>query len=209
MNTNATNLESALDWTTEIVACCLSVHFGKAESFAPIALTYCDDDFALARFIRRHQPNAEELTLLLLALVPHLRPECLGKLVAEHLPDGGEFPEFGGAKGASHRGILPTGETAQFILAGDDLEKRLAVQAMLSSEHWFWQKHILWLEPVREGEPAMSGRLVLNPDMVEELATGKVSRPSFSSDFPAEYIETSMDWEDLVLHPDTLRQIRE
>jgi len=209
MTPNAANLASSLDWITRIVAGCLSVHFGKAESFEPVAFSYCNDDSAFALLVRRHHPTAEELTVMLLALVPHLRPDCLGKLVAEHLPDGGEFPEFGGAKGASHRGILPTGETAQFILAGGDLEKRLAVRSMLGSEHWFWQKHVLWLEPVREGEPVMSGRLVLDPELVEELTTGKVSRPHFSSEFPAEYIETKMDWDDLVLHPSTLCQIRE
>jgi hypothetical protein len=209
MTPNAANLESALDWIMEVVARCLCVHFGKAASFEPLALSYYDDDTSLPRFIRHHNPGPGELTVLMLALAPHLRPDCLGKLVSEHLPDGGDFPEFGGAKGASHRGILPTGETAQFILGGGDLEKRLAVQSMLGSEHWFYQKHVLWLEPVREGEPVMSGRLVLDPEVVEELTTGKVSKPGFSAAFPAEYIETTMDWDDLVLHPNTLCQIRD
>jgi hypothetical protein len=157
----------------------------------------------------RHGPNEEEFAILMMALAPHLAPAFFDKLVSAHLPEGGDFPEFGGVKGASHRGILPTGETAQFILAGDDLEKRLAVQRLFSSEHWFAQKHIIWLEPVREGEPAMSGRLVLDPEIVEEITTGKVSRPAFSVDFPAEYIETAMDWDDLVLNPATWTQIRE
>jgi SpoVK/Ycf46/Vps4 family AAA+-type ATPase len=39
--------------------------------------------------------------------------------------------------------------------------------------------------------------------------TGQVSRPVFSAAFPAEYIETKMGWDDLVLHPNTLAQIRE
>lgn len=209
MSQNATNLQSALDWLTQIIAGRLSVHFGKAESFGASPLSYCDDDSWLASFIQRQNPTGEEFIVLMLALAPHLRPGVLGKLVAEHLPEGGEFPEFGGVKGASHRGILPTGETAQFILAGDDLEKRLAVRRILSSEHWFSQKHILWLEPVREGEPVMSGRLVLDPEIVEQLSIGKVSKPRFSAEFPAEYIETKMEWDDLVLHPNTLHQIRE
>ena len=83
------------------------------------------------------------------------------------------------------------------------------MQRILSSEHWFSQKHILWLEAVREGEPVMSGRLILDPEIVEEITTGKVSKPRFSAEFPAEYIETKMDWDDLVLHPNTLNQIRE
>jgi AAA+ superfamily predicted ATPase len=156
-----------------------------------------------------HHATYEEFVILLLAVAPHFCPNFFDTVIAAHLPDGGEIPEFGGVKGVNHRGILPTGETAQFILAGGDFEKRLTVQRILGSDHWFSQKRILWLESVREGEPAMSGRLVLDPEIVEELATGKVSRPTFGSDFPAEYIETKMDWDDLVLHPSTWQQIRE
>jgi hypothetical protein len=32
-----------------------------------------------------------------LALAPHLQPDFFTKLLAEHLPEGGDFPEFGGA----------------------------------------------------------------------------------------------------------------
>ena len=166
-------------------------------------------DFVFRAFLKEHQPSSQEIIILLLALVPHIQPNFLSNIIAEHLPEGGDFPEFGGVKGTNHRGILPTGETAQFILAGDDIEKRLEVQRILSSEHWFAQKHILWLEPVREGEPLMSGRLILDPEIVEQLTLGTVSKPRFSIDFPAEYIETEMEWDDWVLHPNTLRQIRE
>ena len=68
---------------------------------------------------------------------------------------------------------------------------------------------MLWLDPVREGEPVMSGRLILDPEIVETLTTGTVSLPRFSTDFPAEHIETEMEWDDVVLHPDTVRELRE
>jgi SpoVK/Ycf46/Vps4 family AAA+-type ATPase len=55
----------------------------------------------------------------------------------------------------------------------------------------------------------MSGRLILDSELVELLTTGVVSKPRFSMDFPAEQLETAMDWEDLVLHPNTLSSIRE
>ncbi|MGR9184590.1 ATP-binding protein [Rhizobium leguminosarum] len=209
MDSNASNLQSALGWLAEVIAGALDVHFGTAPIFDAKALDYHDDGSWLAWFIRRQQPTPEEFCLLVLALVPHLAPALFNKLIAAHLPDGGEFTEFGGIKGANHRGILPTGETALFILAGEDLERRLAVQRILSSDHWFARKHILWLEPVREGEPVMSGRLIVDPEIVEEITIGQVTRPSFGADFPAEYIETKMDWEDLVLHQGTLSQIRE
>lgn len=153
--------------------------------------------------------STAEHTILLLALTPHLIPGFFRSILAEHLPEGGDFPEFGGVRGQNHRDILPTGETAQFILAGDDLEKRLEVQRMFSTDHWFHQKGILHLEAVLPGEPMMSGRIILDPEVVEMLTLGKVSKPRFSTDFPAEYISTEMDWEDLVLAPGTLKQIRE
>jgi SpoVK/Ycf46/Vps4 family AAA+-type ATPase len=80
---------------------------------------------------------------------------------------------------------------------------------MLSNDHWFAKRHVLWLDPVREGEPVMSGRLVLSTEVVERLTMGAVSLPRFSTDFPAEHIETELDWDDVVLHPDTLRQLNQ
>ena len=206
---NTANLDIAIEWLKTLMDNCLKMRFGQSESFETSALNLYNGDSWLAKFIEQHQPSREELALFLLALIPHLQPHFFNKLIAEYLPEGGDFPEFGGVKGTNHRGILPTGETAQFILAGDDLGMRLEIQRMLSSEHWFAQKRMLWLEPVPEGEPLMSGRLLLDPELIEKLTTGTVSKPRFSMDFPAEYLETGMEWDDLVLHPNTLRHIRE
>ncbi len=154
-------------------------------------------------------PTPAETVLLMLALAPHLHPDFFGRLIADHLPEGGDLPEFGGVRGEHHRGVLPTGETAQFVLAGDDLQRRLDVQRLLSREHWFAERHVLRLDPVRDGEPVMSGRLILDAEVVERLTTGSVSLPRFSTDFPAEHIETELDWGDVVLQPDTQRQLTE
>src|SRR5882762_1116989 len=206
---NADSLHTAMRFLRAFVAGRVKVHTGKVGKIEFSEAAYCKDDSPLSRFVEQHRPSVEEYVLLLLSLAPHIQPHFFSDIIAEHFPEGGDFPEFGGVKGANHRGILPTGETAQFILAGDDVEKRLAVQQLLGSEHWFAQRRILWLEPVPAGEPVMSGRLVVDPEIVEQLTVGKVSKPRFSVEFPAEHIETEMGWDDLVLHPNTLRQIRE
>jgi AAA+ superfamily predicted ATPase len=204
------DIQSGLDWLQEVVRNRLSVRFGRIEAAQAEGFALGPEGHhGLAKLFAPYEPTYGESAVLFLALAPNLKPQLLSEIIAEHLPEGGDFPEFGGVKGTNHRGILPTGETVQFILAGDDLEKRLEVQRLFSSDHWFAQEHILWLEPVREGEPVMSGRLVLDPEIVEQLTIGAVSRPRFSIEFPAEYIETEMTWDDLVLHPATLRQIHE
>lgn len=209
MNDNAANLQSTLDWLQKVLAERLKMQGERIEGFEKELLELYNQDSVLASFVASYQPSFEEFVILMLALAPHLKPDFFNKIIAEHLPEGGEFPEFGGVKAANHRGVLPTGETAQFVLAGNDLEGRLEVQRIFGSDHWFARERILWLEAVREDEPAMSGRLVLNPEIVEKLTTGTVKRPHFSIDFPAEYIETEMEWNDLVLHPSTLTQIHE
>ncbi|MBF6649247.1 ATP-binding protein [Methylobacter sp. BlB1] len=209
MDLNASNLQLAFEWLKNILEGRLRVHFGQAENLELQPLNFYAENSWLPQFIASHNPGFEEFAVLMLAIVPQLQPGFFSKIIAEHFPEGGDFPEFGGVKAANHRGILPTGETAQFILAGDNLIQRLEVQRILSSEHWFAQKRILWLEPVREGEPMMSGRLILEPEIIEQLTIGAISKPRFSLDFPAEYIDTEMDWDDLVLHPNTLRQIHE
>lgn len=209
MNKYSTELESGCTWLHSVIAKRLNSHFKlEHEIETGVFETHCDYS-RLADFVSRHGSGQKEFTLLMLALAPHLQPNFFGKIIAEYLPDGGDFPEFGGVRGVNHRGFLPTGETAQFVIGGDDLEKRLDVQRLLGPEHWFAKEHILWLEPVPEGEPVMSGRLTLNPELVEQLTLGTASKPHFSMEFPAEHIETGMEWSDLVLPATTLQQIRE
>ncbi|NTU58398.1 MAG: ATP-binding protein [Chlorobiaceae bacterium] len=169
----------------------------------------CEETLIWNDVINIRKPSPEEFVILTLALIPHIQPDFFNRIFTEHLPQGGDLPEFGGVKGTNHRGILPTGETAQFIIAGSELVKRIEVQRMFGPGHWFSREHILWLEPVHEGEPVMSGRLVMNPELVEELTLGEVSKPRFSMDFPAESIDTEMEWDDLVLPTSTRHQIRE
>lgn len=206
---NYNNIQTALPLLRATLSARLQSYLQKNEMPAPEPMGYIQDGSPFANFMAAHTPSVEEYLLILLTLAPHLQPDFFTRIIAEHLPEGGDFPEFGGVKAANHRGIIPTGETAQFVLAGDNLEKRLDVQRLLSTEHWLYRKRILTLEPVRDGEPVLSGRLVLDPEVVELLTVGTVSRPRFSADFPAEYLHTEMEWDDLVLHPGTLRQIRE
>jgi hypothetical protein len=206
---NISNLSAALNYLNSILTSRLNAYFNKGTVMETGNEANWKADKIFARLICSHQLLFEEYVILLLTLTPHVQPHFFSQILLPFLPDGGDFPEFGGVKGANHRGIMPTGETAQFILAGDDLEKRLEIQKILSSEHWLYQKHFVWLDQVHDGEPVMSGRLIIDPEIVEQLTTGTVSKPRFSIDFPAENIETEMDWNDLVLHPKTLIQIKE
>ena len=150
-----------------------------------------------------------EKLVLLLAITPYLKPGYWEELMAEALPQGGEFIAFGGIRGQQHRGMLPTGETALFLLAGMDIPGRMHFQKMFNSDGHFAKDGILQLDTVPPGEPGISGRLLPNPDWLEKILFGKEAAPVYSIEFPARKITTAMLWEDLVLHPQTNDQIND
>ena len=159
-----------------------------------------------------HDPITKNLTdtekiIFFISLVPHFYPEFYNNIIHDFLPQGGDFPEFGGVRGTNHRGILPTGETIQFLLAGKNITERLAIQELFDEQQAFFQHDILWMEQVKEGEPFMSGRIIVSPEWEEKILRGKELKPRFSYDFPAKLTYTRMKWDDVVLHPHTIEQI--
>ena len=59
------------------------------------------------------------------------------------------------------------------------------------------------------GEPAMSGRVVIAQEYVELFTSGKITRPHFSSSFPARLIQTDLQWSDLILADEVMNQVKE
>lgn len=156
---------------------------------------------------RVKQLNHYETIILLTVLAAHVQPTLFDNAIQQYMPKGGDFPEFGGVKGTNTRYMLPTGDTALFLLAGADIHQRSQVLSYFTPSHWFWTKSVLWLEQVKEGEPRMSGKLILHQEYVDLLTTGIVSKPSFGPEFPATLATTKMDWEDLVIQQKTAQQI--
>jgi len=154
--------------------------------------------------------TTEEKLVLLVTLCPHIYGNLLDSIIQNKLTSTGDFPQLGGIRGKNFRGFIPTGETILFLLAADDdLKKKKKIHQFFGPDHFFNKQRILWLEDAPEGEPKMSGKLVLSNDYAEIFLLGKANKPGFSMKFPAQVIETEMEWEDLVLNKDTNKQIQE
>ncbi|MBB4804828.1 AAA+ superfamily predicted ATPase [Chryseobacterium defluvii] len=149
--------------------------------------------------VLKRETTHEEAVILLLALVPHVLPHFFDDIIKELHPEGGEFPELGGVRLENHRGMLPTGETTQYVLARENIEARLKIQQLFEASHWFFKEQIITIDSVKEGEPLMSGRLILKPETIHLLLYGEKLKPKFSPDFPAKEVFTQLEWEDLVV----------
>jgi hypothetical protein len=166
------------------------------------------DNSYYAQFLKTQNLSVIETIVLLITMAPQLIPGFYDNIIKEIIPSGGDFPEFGGVRGSNHRGLLPTGETVLFILAGNDIEKRISVQGLLINGILVKQG-ILSMESVKEGEPLMSGRIILDQEWLTRIITGNETTPKFSPDFPAKNITTAMTWDDLVLNNYTQNQLNE
>lgn len=186
----------------------LNVLFQNPTGELPSYVPPVESDFT-GTFIANHQLDNRDILLLALALAPHIQPALISTVVAEYLINGGELPEFGGVKTKNHRGTLPTGETAQFLVAGNDLTARTAFYKFIHAESILFDKGIVQIQSVLSGEPKLSGLLVLDEEYIEFLLTGWVLKPQLSANFPAQLIETELAWEDLILSAKTMDQIME
>jgi ATPase family associated with various cellular activities (AAA) len=214
LSASALDLEADLDWFARVLDMRLKCYFGAPGApredplaIAPPAIESGRSEYA--RFVRESRLPPDLRLVILLALIPHVRPQLLDVMWSRNDVTQRGFTEFGGMQGASHGGFIPTGETAAFLLAGDDLAARFAMSRLFEPEQFLARHNVLHLAPVAPGEPALSGVLVLSREHLHRFTTGLERKPGFSSEFPARLIRSGLDWDELVLPGTTLEQLAE
>jgi hypothetical protein len=209
---NAHDLEGELAWFAQILDTRFKLYFGQECDYrdvfevAPPDLSASESPYA--RFVQHYGLAFAERTAVILSLTVHIRPRLLDIFFTKNKTFDRKFTEFGGVRGGPDGDFVPTGETLAFILAGDDLARRFAIQTLFDGDHFFARHNILRLTPVAD-EPPMKASLRLTDETLSYLTTGQPRRPDFGANFPARYIETQLTWGDLVLHPGTRNQIAE
>jgi ATPase family associated with various cellular activities (AAA) len=210
-NTNV--IQQELKWFEEVLRTRLTLHFGQECPYKSIweitAPSYQDSDGYYAGFISHYKISFVERLVIMLTLVPHIRPQLLDVFFIKNSTYERGFTEFGGLKGNAHSGFLPTVETAFFLIAGTDLQTRTLAADIFESEHYFFRHSILLLHDAASNEPHQSAAISLSKDYVNYFTAGYSRKPHFNKDFPAKLITTQMEWSDLVLPADTHEQIEE
>ncbi len=213
MKDNALDLEAELAWFARVLDARLKGYFaagGPRRDVLAIEPPPLEGrESAYATFLRRHEVSPSLRLVILLALIPHVRPQMLDVLWTRNDATQRGFTEFGGVHGTSHGGFVPTGETAVFLLAGDDLEARFEAMRLFEGDHFLARHDVLRLAPVANGEPQLGGVLTISREHLHRFTTGLDRRPTYSSEFPARLIATERQWKDLVLPESTLAQLEE
>lgn len=172
-----------------------------------IAPELSEEESVYAKFVHHYQLNFGERLVLLLCLIPHIKPEILDSLLIKDAIIGRFYTIFGGVAGQNHNGFLPTGETAIFLLAGNNLLARTTAANIFDETHIFYSFNILRLEESKLGEPRLSGLLSISEETLSLLTSGNDYEPPFSSKFPARKLNSSLTWDDLVLDTNAYDEI--
>lgn len=211
---NAADLELELDWLANVLHARLLAYFAEPSQsppmptpeLAPPDLSASNSPYA--DFLREHDLTPGERLLLLLALVPHVRPQQLDVLLTRNEVTQRGFTEFGGVPN-SVGAFLPTGETAIFLLAGDELTERLNTARMLEPTQRLTRLEVLQSVGVMPGDSVLNAPLQLSPRFIGLVTRGQPIGPAFDQHFPARRVHTQMEWEDLVLPESTFSQLEE
>lgn len=212
---NAACIGAEFDWFRSVLERRFELHAGKesANGFDPLADLRPPElpsaGAPYAEVVRQFGMGAAERLVLVLSYIPHVRPDLLDPFFIQNQSVQRRFTEFGGLTGMSHVGFLPTGETAMFLLAGDDIGARLCFRPLFEHAHYFYTHNILRLSPRNAEEPPLSSALHLTYEYLERLSTGRSYHPPFSPEFPAQRLTTLYEWDDLVLDPSARQEVKD
>lgn len=132
---------------------------------AVVAPEPADKNSTYGAFIKEHQLELPDRLLLTLLLLPHLHPGKLETL----LKDKFSSLDIGNTYNPDYPGIIPNGLMFIFLLAGNEVERRLEVINFMMQDSVLLGKGIVQMEQDSPSSPLMSGRLRLHPDYVKKF----------------------------------------
>ena len=210
---NAFTIQEELDWLQSILKARSAMNANPGNQVRDVleipAPEFNEPLGAYAHFVKKLSLTEAERFLLILAAVPHIKPQMLDMFMGKNQLTQQIFTEFGGRKGKNHNGFIPTGETVLFILAGSNLEKRFQYLSLFDKNSKLFKEGHLQLSDTENDEPYLNGTLIINRDTLQEITSGTVRKPDYSANFPAQLLQTELEWEDLVLNPHTEEELRE
>jgi AAA+ superfamily predicted ATPase len=191
-----------LDWLKSYIEVRITGYFnGNNDSVSfPEPPILNNDLVPYNQFISKFQLDLTERVVLLMSMVPVLCPQIFDCFFIQNTSIGRPFSEFGGVELKSHRGFIPTAETVNFVLNGNEIKKRIELFSIFSEDHFFAKSQVLHLTKDPETSSFWSSRLVINEDFFYHLISGEEIKPKFSAEFPAKELTTKLNMEDLILN---------
>ena len=203
MDGNAAVIEAEIAWFAQVIEHRFELHI-QAKGGDILLLAPAPDlggvRGAYAEAVRRNGLSPAERLVLMLAALPHLRPQLLDAFLIRNEATGRRFTEFGGMDGGAQSGFAPTRETALFVLAGEDVAQRLAALQLFAPDAPLQTLRMLDAEETN----APWVPLRLSARWLDRITGGPATHSPL---FPAQRLETPYGLDDLVLRQTVREEI--
>lgn len=168
-----------------------------------------DSETHYGQLVANYNLTWQERLILALALASRIIPNFVQSQFTT--PEAAKvMTKFGLKYGSSHESLIPTRETALYLIAGENLEDRFDNLRLFQSDHVFYQHNILRSNSESNGESPLWYPLSLSDEITDFVLWGRRSPPIQNSEqFPAHLLTISLAWEELILDPYTTEQIDE
>ncbi|PCI96275.1 MAG: AAA family ATPase [Flavobacteriales bacterium] len=212
-NTAIQTLQNEITWLTQIINQVI-VSYLKQEGHEKNWMDIKPPDLSEVASPYGTKVKEWDLTLyerlaLVLGITPHIQPEVLDVFFGKNQMYDRGFTEFGGLVNDNHNGFLPTGQTFNFLVSGNDYSLRVEVQNALDKEGILIKEQVLDLGSTDSFIPNLNGVLSVSSRWVHYFLTGEELSEEHTASFPAQKITTNLEWEDVVLDEGVMNQVLE
>lgn len=207
---NSFTIQNELDWLSALIDARLNYFFSTEESKVLSEVRCPDlhsDQSNMSNFIKNELSDDFERLLIIGAIATIYYPELYDRFLIKNKVLDKPFTEFGGIKTPETNYFLPTLRTFVFILYGSSIEYKVRLKSYFNFDHIFKQKKIITLDHKPDKNSFLDQTLNLGEEFMLHITSGKPFQPTYSSSFPANRLETPLDWEDLVLEETALDDI--
>ena len=219
---DAATLEAELEWLARVIELRLARYFDATAPSSPelpgalvpppelATRTDGRSGGSYGAAVLHHQLDPTERLLMALALAPQLRPQLLDVLATLNPQTQRPFTEFGAHIGPGGA-LLPTVETACFLLAGDNIGARLRALQRLAPMQRLAQSDLIHVGPPA-GDAAtratlLHGLLQASASFLALALPGPALPQLADHSALASRVTTGLCWDDLVLPASTLAQL--
>jgi len=178
----------------------ISKHYEKI----PLNNSDCPYDL----FLQKSNLQSSERIAILLAIAPYFSPVILNPLATINPSTNASFPQLGGIINTNNKEFLPTMDTVRYLTTGGKIQNIHFVDKLLNGNSSLIRQNILQTWSTN-GETMWNKQTLRPTDEFLALISGEKYEPTYNNNFPASRIKTKLDWKDLILPYDTMKELKE
>lgn len=207
---NSITYKNELAWLNDLIEARFKQHFSNKlineSCFIPPDIS--GDESKYANWVKKLGLDNFERLVIISSLAYEYSSNTFDKFLIKNKGLDKRFTEFGGKVDDKNSRFIPTLETLIFLYYGNEVGSKFKAQSLFNDNHVFNKNGVITLSLKTENDSVLSRIISLSEEVIQLLTLGEEYKPDYTTEFPAKLIKTEMTWNELVLNPVILDEIK-